>query len=826
MLRRIVTILATLAIAVSTQARTASELQLAMKKLTVLGSALYVAAHPDDENTAMLAWLASERLYRTGYLSLTRGDGGQNLIGDEKGALLGVIRTQELLEARKIDRAEQYFTRAIDFGYSKKADETLAVWDREAVLADVVWVIRRVRPDVIVTRFPTTGEGGHGHHTSSAILAEEAFVAAADPTRYPEQLRHVGTWQPKRIFWNRFSWQPIDPASPLVANDIRVDLGAYNPLLGRAYTEIAAESRSEHKSQGFGSAERRGTVINYYKQTGGDPAKSDLFEGIDTSWARVAGGERAGEILQRAHATFDPLAPAKSIPLLLQAHAELERLAATEPVDPWIAVKQRELLEVIRDAAGLSIDVSAADSAVAAGGEIAMNVAVVNRSDHPFTLSMVASPYAQPAKAPGALLENNEPVRVELTLRIPPDYPLSQPYWLREEPGVGMFRVSDQTLIGRAENPPAIPLTISVTDPQMHTLIFTVPVVHRRVDPVAGEQIRDVEVVPPVTVNLDESIYLFPDAKPKEVALNLRSFRAGVKGTIRLVAPEGWRVSPASVPVSFQSKGAERDVRFVVTPAAAERSAALRAEVELEDGSRHSRQLVEISYPHIEPQRIFPDAEARAVRVDLKRRGDTIGYIMGSGDDVPESLRQAGFTVSLISDAELDRGDLSRFDAIVAGVRAYNTRDRLSAAQQRLMKYVEDGGTYVVQYNTTGDMVVGVPGPYPFKISRDRVAVEQAPVEIFRPSHPILAAPNRITARDFEGWVQERGLYFPGEWDPKYETILATHDPGEPSKPGGLLIARHGKGVFVYTGLSFFRQLPAGVPGAYRLFVNLVSARQ
>lgn len=826
MRRRLSVALLAILVSLGAEARTASELQLALRKLNVLGTALYVAAHPDDENTAMLSWFASERLYRTGYLSVTRGDGGQNLIGDQKGALLGVIRTQELLEARKIDRAEQFFTRAVDFGYSKTAEETMGVWDREAVLADVVWTIRRFRPDVIVTRFPTTGEGGHGQHTASAIFAEEAFRAAADPTKFPDQLRYVAQWQPKRVFWNRFSWQRIDPNSPVVANDLRVDLGAYNPLLGRAYTEIAAESRSEHKSQGFGSAERRGSVINYYKQTAGDPAKSDLFEGIDTTWNRVPGSARVSEILQRAYATFDPLAPGKSIPLLLEAYTELERLAATDAPDPWIEVKRRDLLDVIRDAAGLSIDISAAESAVTPGGEIALNVSVVNRSDYPFVLSTVASPNAKPSKAPGTPLKNNEPVRTELTIGIPADYPLSQPYWLRDEGTTAMFRVDDQRMIGLAENPPSIPITVSLTDPQNRTLIFTVPAVHRRVDPVAGEQVREVETVPPVTVNLDEQVYLFPDARPKEVALKMRSFTSAARGTVKLIAPAGWKVAPATIPLSLDGKGAEANARFSVTPPATESNGTVRAEVELEGGQKFSYQLEEIDYEHIEPQRVFPSATARLVRLDLKRRGQRIGYIMGPGDDVAESLRQAGFDVVLITDADLDRADFARFDAIVAGVRAYNTRDRLRVAHPSLMRYVENGGTYVVQYNTMGDTVVGTPGPYPFKISRDRVAVEGAPVTIVTPAHPVLAAPNRITSADFEGWVQERGLYFPGEWDAKYETLIATNDPGEPSKPGSILVAKHEKGVFIYTGLSFFRQLPAGVPGAYRLFVNFVSAKR
>ncbi len=809
-------------------ARTAAELQLALKKLTVVGSALYVAAHPDDENTAMLAWLSNDRLVRTSYLSVTRGDGGQNLIGDEKGELLGVIRTQELLAARRIDGAEQYFTRAIDFGFTKSPQETLSIWDRDKVLADVVWVIRKVQPDVIITRFPTTGEGGHGQHTSSAMLAEEAFRAAGDATRFPDQLKYVNVWQPKRILWNRFLRQRIDPDSPELANDLRIDLGAYNPLLGRSYTEIAGESRSQHKSQGFGAPERRGTAVNLFKLTGGDPAKSDLFEGVSLSWSRYAGGEREGTLLQQAYDRFDPNNPAKTIPILLQALQELDHLGATEAwsprTNPWIAVKRHELLEAIRGCAGLSIDVSAADSAVTPGGEIGVSVTVINRSDFPLILSTVASPYASPGKAPNTPLENNQPVKTEIVIKVPADMPYSQPYWLRKPPAKGMFEVDDQTLIGRPENPPAIPITVSFNVGLMQTLIYTVPAVYRWVDAVRGEQVRNVDVVPPVTANLDENVYLFPDARPKSVTIKLRDFAGAAEGKVSLAVPTGWRVSPESVPLSLKKKGDEADATFVVTPNG--QGAGLRAVVDL-GSQKLSYQLTTIDHPHIPAQRLFSDAGAKLVRIDLKRRGQRIGYIMGSGDDIPDFLRQSGFDVTLLTDADLTSANFGRFDAIVAGVRAYNTRPAMRTAHAKLLAWVQSGGTYVVQYNSLSPqpLLVDPPGPYPFKVSSDRVTVEEAPVKMLDPAHPLLTVPNKITAEDFNGWVQERGLYFAREWDPKFQTVLESHDPGEAEHPGGELYTRYGKGVFIYTSYAWFRQLPAGVPGAFKMFVNLVSAR-
>lgn len=829
-MRRVLLLLITIATALPAVARTAAELQLAIRKLNVTGGTLYVAAHPDDENTAYLAWAANERLYRAAYLSVTRGDGGQNLIGQETGPLLGLIRTHELLQARRIDRAEQFFTRAIDFGYSKTPAETLAIWDREAVLGDVVWAIRKFQPDVIVTRFPPTGEGGHGHHTASAILAEEAFVAAADPARFPEQLVFVAPWQAKRIFWNRFSFgRPIDPNDPSVAKSLRVDLGAYNPLLGRAYTEIAAESRSQHKSQGFGSAERRGTLLNYFDLRAGDPATSDLFEGIDTTWARYPRGAELSALLKEAADTFDQDNPQASVPVLLKAYALLDGpLTATwSPKSiPWLETKKRELLEVIRDCAGIAIDVAASQPTTTPGAELPVSVTVVNRSDYPFRLSMVASLHASPSVAPGALLENNKPVKTDIKIKLPARFDYTQPYWLVEPPQKGLYTVRNRLSIGRPDNFPELPINVVLADAQQNSLIFQLPLVYRWTDPVKGEQIREVDVLPPAAVKLGSNVYVFPEAKGRPVTVWMTSYGA-TNGTVKLNVPNGWKVEPASHTVTFSGKGDEKRATFNVTPPAGEETGALIAELTVGD-TTVTEGVVDVDYPHIPAQRILGDAAAKLVRVDVKRNGQRIGYIMGSGDDVPNILRQTGYDVELLTDADLDRGDFSKYDAIVAGIRAYNTRDRLALAHEKLMQYVENGGTMVVQYNTANaldDLAVPAPGPYPFKISRDRVTVEEAPVKLLNATHPLLTTPNRITAKDFDGWVQERGLYFPNEWDPKYATILATNDPGEPEKPGGLLYAKHGKGAFIYTGYAWWRQLPAGVPGAIRAFVNLVSAQ-
>jgi LmbE family N-acetylglucosaminyl deacetylase len=828
MIRKPLTVLL-LFVCSSAFATDAAQIQLELKKLTVLGSAMYVAAHPDDDNAGLIGYLANERGYRTAYLSMTRGDGGQNLIGDEKGELLGVLRTQELLDSRRIDGGEQFFTRAIDFGFSKGPQETLAIWGHDTILADVVWNIRRFQPDVIITRFPTTGEGGHGHHTASAILAGEAFTQAADATKFPEQLRYVAPWQPRRLFFNKFSFRPLTPDDPSLAHSLRIDLGTYNPLLGKSYGEIAGESRSENRSQGTGGARRKGTLPNYFDALAGDPATTDMFDGINTTWSRYPGGDAVGKTLQQAADTFDPKNPQKTIPVLIQALDELDRLGASPAwspqAHPWIAVKRSEVLKALRDCAGMSIDVSASDSSVVAGGEIPISVTVVNRSDYPFTLQMIASPYANPGKGVLKPLKNNEPIKTDLSFKIPDDMPVSQPYWLRKPPAKGAYAVDDQQLLGLPENPPSIPITVTLSDNVMHSIIFTVPAVYRWVDPVYGEETRSVDVVPDVTANPDSRVVVFPDTQAKTVTLALQNFTIPVTTTVRLNVPAGWRVDPASIPVTFEKKGDETRVAFRVTPPATESIGAVTAEVELPGGKKISRSITTIDYPHIHPQRVFGDASAKTVRVNVKKRGSRIGYIMGSGDEVPDALRQIGYEVTLLSDSDLDTADFSKYDAIVTGVRAYNTRKRLKGAQPKLLDYVNNGGTLVVQYNTTQELVTENLGPYPFKLSSDRVTVEEAPVKFLKPDSALLNQPNKISDADFAGWVQERGLNFTKDWDARYETPMASNDPGESEKAGGELYARYGKGVYIYTAYDWFRELPAGVPGAYKLFANLVSAR-
>lgn len=812
----LVTIWATRALTAMPLLPHAGERRLALEKLQVLGSVLYVGAHPDDENTALLAYLAKGRRLRTGYLSLTRGDGGQNLIGTEQGETLGVIRTQELLAARKVDGAEQWFTRAVDFGYSKTPEETLRIWGHDAVLSDIVRVIRSFRPDVIISRFPENGDGGHGHHTASAILVREAFVAAADPKRYPEQLAQMQPWQAKRLVWN--AWRRDEPAPASTPPRLAVDLGTYDPLLGQAYTELAATARSFHKSQGFGAAPRRGPVPNEFELVAGAPAAADLMEGVDTTWRRVPGGEAVQAALTSALAAADDRSPHLAVPALVEALGAMNDL----PPDPWVATKRRELVAAIAAGCGLWLEATASDPGVTPGSTVTITATAINRSPLDLRLARVLPPLTGPGVERGIALGANVPVTTELQVPVPADTQLTQPYWLQRPRRGGLDDVVDPGLIGLAEA--AAPLQVGfVISVAGRDVSFDVPVENRVTDPVEGERVAAVAVVPEVTVTFEAPVLVLPDAAPRQVRAMARASLAGAVASIGLHPPPGFHVSPESVEVRFERAGDAKEVSFTLTPPVAPATGELAAML-LTPRPGAARSLVRIDHRHIPPMLLLPPAVVKIVRVDAIVPVHRVGYIPGAGDELPGLLRQLGMEVTLLDEAALAGADLSRFEAIVTGVRAYNTRPDLVAARARLLDFVAAGGTLVVQYNTDRGLVTDQLGPFPFKLSRDRVTDETAAVRFLLPGHGVLTTPNRITANDFADWVQERGLYFASSWDPAFAAPLGMADPGEKESSGALLVARHGKGAFVYTGLAFFRQLPAGNPGAIRLFLNLIGA--
>lgn len=788
--------------------------RLALERLNVLGGVLMIGAHPDDENTALIAYLARGRKARVAYLSLTRGDGGQNLIGPEQGELLGLIRTQELLAARRIDGGEQFFTRAVDFGFSKTAEETFAKWGHEAILADVVWTVRRFRPDVVVIGV----SGGHGHHQASGILAREAFAAAADQTRFSEQFRWVEPWQAKRLVTGGFGG-----GAPTAASGVRVDTGEFDPALGFSYSEIAGMSRSMHRSQGMGAPERRGPASSSLSVVAGAPSGGDIFDGVDITWNRLPGGSAVAQILGEAVRTFAPAEPDKTIPLLLRARPLVAAMK-----DPWARLKLVELDEAVALCAGLYLDASTAQHVVTPGETLQVNFEATNRSRFPLALSglklegMAGAPAEEFAPA---ALAYNQPDRRSLKIAIPPDQPYSQPYWLRRPGGGFTYAIDDQQLVGLAETPPVLRARIRI-QAGAEQIEFLRPVVRRYVDRVAGETSRPLVVAPPVAVALSEPVLIFPDAGAKSVEVLLRANIAGPAGELRLAAPAGWRVRPDAAPFRIAGAGEETTLSFTVTPPAGVARGELRAIAKV-NGQDVSSGMQVIAYPDNPPQTVFPPSVAGLVREDVKILARRIGYVMGAGDEVPGALRQLGCEVTLLGAEDLVRGDLSRFDAIVAGVRAYNVRADLVANQQRLLEYVRNGGTLVVQYVVPDSRSQAGPsgiGPYPMQVGRARVSVEEAPVAFLNPKHPLMTTPNRIGEQDLRGWVQERGLNFASQWDAQYEPLLESHDPNEEPLRGGTLYTRFGKGAYVFTSYSWFRQLPAGVPGAFRMFANYLSA--
>jgi len=787
----------------------AGEIAHALHRLQTAGSALYVAAHPDDENTALLAWLTHVKGVRTAYLSMTRGDGGQNLLGQELGPALGVIRTQELLAARRMDGAEQRFTRAVDFGFSKNADETLAFWGHDSVLADVVWAIRSFRPDIILTRFPPDSTAGHGHHTASAILAGEAFAAAADPKRFPEQLDAVKPWQAKRLMWNAFTGARATVDSTWLV----VDVGAYDPLLGRSMSELAGLSRSNHKSQGFGAPERRGSLLNYLAPRAGAPARRDPFEGIDLTWKRYPGGEAVGALLAQAEREFDPRRPQALLALLAKAHAAMRKL----PADPLLERKRLDLESVMSSCAGLWLEAVASRPSVCVGEPFAVATAVLVRTPAAVTLESVA--VGEVAHVGARALKPDQPASDTLVMELPEATEVTQPYWLRLPSSKGLTRVADRANLGQPENRPALTAQFKL-DMAGEKVTYELPVAYRWVDGVQGERWRQLEVSPPATLVFEQPFQLFADTAPRAVRVTVHAEKNKLAGTLRLELPAGWSAKPASAPIAIEQEDGEKVVEFTLTPG--REGGTARAVIDV-GGRAWSMGAQRIDYPHIPVETLFPPAELKLVRTDLNVVAGRVGYIAGSGDQIADAIRQMGFSVTPLSDDDVANGDLSRFDAIVTGVRAYNTRPRLRSAQKRLLDWAAKGGTLVVQYVTTADGPVDYLGPLPFRVSRDRVTVEDAPVQFLKPANRLVTAPNKLGPSDFEGWVQERGLYFANPFDPNYDAVLGSHDPGEPSRDGGLLYAKHGSGEFVYCAYALFRQVPAGVPGAWRILANLVS---
>ena len=809
----------------------AAEIEQALLRLNELGSVLTIGAHPDDERSELLAYFSEGRHMRAAYLSVTRGEGGQNVLGPEQGAALGLIRTQELLDARRIDGAEQFFTRAIDFGFSKNADEAIAKWGHDAVLSDIVWIIRRYRPDVIVLGFSGTPADGHGHHQASALLGKEAYEAAGDPARFPEQLRYVQPWKAAKLvraggfFGGRGG---NAPAAPPIAPIVEIDTSGYNSLLGYSYAQLATISRSQHRSQGLGAMGVGGGMGG--GRGGAAPAAEtpaapapDVFDGIDHTWKRLPGGAAIDAILSQAIREFDWQHPDQTIPLLAKARPLIAAIS-----DPLAKLKLAELDETIAKCAGIWADAQARDAAATPGSHVPVAMTVVARQPVATSVQSVAAEnvWAGNPWTPTGAAAQRIP---DYDLEIPATQPYSQPYWLRKPPQSGAYQVDNQLLVGLPESPVErmrIRLTVAGTPIELVR-----PILYRYNDRLDGEKVHPLTIVPPVAVNLPLSpddlanqAFLFPSQSPRSLRVTVKAQVANAEGSLRLDVPAGWKAEPRTQPFHLAAVDDQQELTFQITPPAAEGEAELHA-IATVAGKDVAVGMAAISYSHIPQQTLFPPSDMKLVRSNIQVTAHRVGYIMGAGDEEPDALRQLGLEVTLLDEADLRAADLSRFDAIVAGVRAYNVRADLRAYQSRLLDYVNNGGTYVVQ--NVRENVPNI-GPYPLTISTGntaRVTVEESPVTFPHPDSPLLQKPNKIGPRDFDGWVQERGTYFLTQWDPHYATVLSANDPGEKPLDGGEIWTRYGKGVFIYTAYVWFRELPAGVPGAFRLFANLLSAK-
>ncbi len=804
-----------------------AEILQSIKKLQVLGSVLYVAAHPDDENQRFISYMANVKNFDVTYLSLTRGDGGQNLIGPELREMLGVLRTEELQMARSIDGGKQQFSRANDFGFSKNPEETLHFWERDEVLSDVVWQFRKQQPDVVVNRFFHDKKyDTHGHHTASAMLSVEAFDKAGQADVFPEQLKYVEKWQPRRIFFNT-SWffygsrEAFDKTDK--SNLWPLDIGIYLPLKGKSNNELAAEARSMHRCQGFGGLNTRGETLEYFDFIKGEKpappeagqADRDMFSGINTTWTRVAGGSAIGKLLAKIEKNYRADDPAASVPELVKTMRLIKKL----PDSFWKNRKLNDIKTVIKNCMGLYLEAGAAETTVTPGATMSVKLEFINRLGVDATLAGISILPSIFDTLPGLKLMKNKFYSLDKKVVFPKNLEFTAPYWLQKPSSLGMYSVENQELRGVPETPRAAKVRwqmVVLGEP----IEFETDIVFKKGEPDRGEVYEPFDVLPPVFVGFSEQSYLFPD-RARSVEVHVKAGREKLSGAVNLEVPAGWTVSAAQN-FELSRKGEEKILTFSITAPEASATGQIRA-VATVDGEKFDKNLSEIRYDHIPVQRVLRPSTAQVSRLDVKFLVKNIGYIMGAGDEVPASLRQAGVSVSILENKDLELENLKKYEAIVVGIRAYNTRDELKFYQKNLFDYVENGGTLVVQYQTSGEMVVKDLAPFPMKIGRARVTDETAEIRFSLPDHVLLNSPNKLTSKDFEGWVQERGLYFASEWDAKFAAPISLNDPGEPAANGSILVAQFGKGQYVFTGISFFREMPFGVPGAVRLFANLVS---
>ena len=840
----------------------AAGLSQALLRLQTTASALHTGAHPDDEDSAFIARTARGDHARVGYLSLNRGEGGQNIIGPELTEALGIIRTEELLQARQLDGGLQFFTRAIDYGFSKTRAEASIKWNEQAILEDLVRVIRTFRPLVVYSRFTGTPMDGHGHHQLAGYLTPLAVEAAADPSQFSEQIFNgLQPWQVKKLY-SGVGFRPDPENLPT----LHVQTGDINPVIGRTYSEIANEGRSQHKSQRMGVIETRGprqSTLKLMKSLVPTPeTEASVFDGIDTTvtgisvLAGLPGNTLQNELQEIEEAAnlavsnYNPLNPGTLVSILttgLQttrlARQALEHMDLTEIVreetDFLLNIKENDFRKALIQAGQVVIDPLIEQELLSPGESTSVTVRTFLPPNSPFKIIntvieapqgwgviLSSKPIANTNDSPFSRFFTEIPSHAnQYTVTVPTDAPPTQPYFLELPRSGDRYQLRDQTQAGMPFSPPILQSIVTLEVGGIQVKVSK-PVQYRFADSVRGELRRLPMVVPTVVVGLDSKLLIVPlEGFPNEQEMTIRvqSFtKQPVTGTLNLKLPEGWEAIPANEKFYLQSKGEQTSVTFLVRAPASRISGSfsITAEATIAQSTyKHDLQVIE--YPHIQTHRIYWPAKAAAKVINLEVAQVNVGYIMGSGDQIPEALSRMGINVSMLDENFLTSGNLSTFDTIVVGVRASEARPDFIENHKRLMEYVNNGGNLIVQYQQTNYVSENLP-PFPAKM-RSRVTDETAPVQILAPDHQVFTFPNHITSEDFDGWTQERNLYAFTTFDDRYKPLLQTADPGENPQQGGQVYAKIGKGHYIYTAYAWFRQLPAGVPGAYRMFANLIS---
>jgi LmbE family N-acetylglucosaminyl deacetylase len=784
-------------------------------QLKNLTNVLYFAAHPDDENTRLLAWLVNDQHIRTAYLSLTRGDGGQNILGPEQGAALGLIRTHELLKARELDGAEQYFTRAIDFGFSKTSDETFKHWDADVLTGDAVWTIRKFRPDVIICRFPPTAQAGHGHHAASAIIAAKAFDAAGSDEKYPEQLSLYNSWQPKRLLFNAFKFGSANTTSE---DMYKLGVGNYSPLLGMGYGELAGISRSIHKSQGAGTPSVPGIQTEYFKVVKGDSITNSIFDGIDITWNRV-NRKDIGDDIQAILNEYDFKHPEKSLPALLDLRKEI----ATVNDKYWREQKLKELDEAILHAAGIMAEFVTRQQPEAVAGEtLPFTLNIISRADVSVRIKNIN--WLNADSATNIKLGKDTLLSLAHTVKIPDNAWVTEPYWIGESNETkDQYPISDIRLLGLPETPNKLNAILKLKIGSEY-FDLDVPLSYKKLDPTHGDMVEALRIVPQASVSFTSDLLVTAPDGSLTATVRLHPFKDISNADLTVSYKKG-------INAHIQSIGLKKGVDTLITvyytskqvDSAAKEDFTLIAFLRAGSYGVFDAQHI-IKYDHIGTLQYFTKTKVKVVKRDWQTKVKHIGYVEGAGDNVDDVLRLTGLQVDVLKDADINAARLKQYDAILVGIRAVNTEKKIANWMPELLRYTENGGTLVMQYNTLQDMATTTLGPYPITLSSKRVTEEDAKVEYLQPTHKLLNYPNKITNEDWNGWVQERGLYFPEKWDEHYTPLFSMHDAGEEALKGSTLYTKYGKGNYVYTSLSFFRQLPAGNKGAIKLMMNMLSA--